>query len=573
MLCAALVPVLFGSTGTDDNFPGTSLMAAPRDTVFISEPVRFGVVPGLTLLRGALYAPVTSSSVSRMDLDGAVFDFDVSGGRTEPDDQANLSEPADLSERDTIIDVANGIVAPLVEQLRAGAFEILVVRRGTLTFHSTSGTAETISDLQAEVSPRRKGALAAQGMFNLRGQRLTFEAVASQPTDKRGQAWPLKFTIKTAALEASFDGRAELESGLELQGHADLSVANVPHVARMFGVPGFPGKVLNAVRVKGSFDWAHGAIAFEKANVNVDGNEASGAVALSLMAHRPTVEATLAFASFDVGPYLPGTPLQPSILEPAKAWQKVEISMPLIEHVDADLRVSAGKVMVNGTELGRGAVTLAAKSGHLLADVAELEIGGGRLSAQITADMTKWTPRYALRGKIEDFEIGPATMGLFGFDFLTGRSMLAFDVTSTGQSAGDVMRRLSGRLTMTMPEGGRLAVDVNALRQQGNSNSLVGWGPAAKGQTSFDQLEARALILDGVVVAEAVHGRAGMLGLAATGAINVAEHKLDVRLHMKPNVPIDQPVKLADILAGDSVSLQGPWHEPVVRVEDTGPLP
>jgi AsmA protein len=571
MLCAALVPVFFSSTRTDDNFPGTSLMAAPRDTVFISEPIRFGVAPGLTLLRGSLYAPVasTSSSVSRIDLDGAVFDFDVSGGRTDSADQGNLSE------RDTVIDVANRIVAPLVEQLRAGAFEILVVRRGTLTFHSTSGTAETINDLQAEVSPRRKGAVVAQGMFNFRGQRLTFEAVLAQPADKRvGHAWPLKFTIKTAALEASFDGRAELESGLELQGHADLSVANVPHLARMFGVPVFPGKVLNALHVKGLFDWARGAIAFEKAQVNVDGNEASGAVALSLMAHRPTVEATLAFASFDVGPYFAGSPLLPSLLElPAKAWQKVEISMPLIKHVDADLRVSAGKVMVNGMVLGRGALTLAAKSGHLLADVAELEIGGGRISAQITADMTKWTPRYALRGKIEDFEIGPTTMGLFGCDFLTGRSTLAFDVASTGQSAGDVMRRLSGRVTMTMPEGGRLAVDVSALRQQGTSNSLVGWGPAAKGQTSFDQLEARAIILDGVVVAEAVQGRSGVLGLAATGAINVSEHKLDVRLHMKPNVPIDQPIKLADILAGDSVSLQGPWHEPVIRVEDATPLP
>jgi AsmA protein len=570
MLCAALTPVLFGSTGTDDSFPGTSLMAAPRDTVFITEPVRFGVVPGLTLLRGALYAQVstTSPSVSRIDLDSAVFDFDVSGGRTNSADQGNLPEG------DAITDVANRIVAPLVEQLSAGAFEILVVRRGTLTFHGRSGTAETVSDLQAEVSPRRKGAVVAQGMFNFRGQRLTFEGMLGQPTDKRVEhAWPLKFTIKTDALEASFDGRAELESGLELQGNAVLSVANVPHVARMFGVPVYPGKVLNALHVKGLFDWARGAIAFEKAEVNVDGNEASGAVALSLVAQRPTVEATLAFASFDVGPYLTAPP-QPSIIElPIKAWQKVEISMPLIKHIDADLRVSAGKVMVNGAVLGRGAVTLAAKSGHLLADVAELEIGGGRISAQITADMTKWTPRYALRGKIEDFEIGPATMGLFGFDVLTGRSMLAFDVAGTGQSAGDVMRRLSGRATLTMREGGRLAVDVNALRQQGNNKSLVGWGPAAKGQTSFDQLEARAVILDGVVVAEAVYARSGMLGLAATGAINVTEHKLDVRLHLKPNVPIDQPVKLADILAGESVSLQGPWHEPVVRVEEATPLP
>jgi AsmA protein len=571
MLCAALVPVLCGSTGTDDSYPGASLMAAPRDTVYITEPIRFGVVPGLTLLRGALYAPVstTSSSISRIDLDSAVFDFDVSAGRADSGDQGNLPEG------DAITDVANRIVAPLVEQLCAGAFEILVVRRGTLTFHSTLGTAETVSDLQAEVSPRRKGALVAQGMFNFRGQRLTFEGMLGQPTDKRvGHAWPLKFTIKTAVFEASFDGRAGLESGLELQGNADFSVANLPHVARMFGVPVYPGKVLNALHVKGLFDWARGAIAFEKAEVNVDGNEASGAVALSLVAHRPTVEATLAFASFDVGPYLTASPPLPSIIElPIKAWQKVEISMPLIKHIDADLRVSAGKVTVNGTVLGRGAVTLAAKSGHLLADVAELEIGGGRISAQITADMTKWTPRYALRGKIEDFEIGPATMGLFGFDVLTGRSMLAFDVAGTGQSAGDVMRRLSGRATLTMPEGGRLAVDVNALRQQGNNKSLVGWGPAAKGQTSFDRLEARAVILDGVVVAEAVHGRSGMLGLAATGAINVPEHKLDVRLHLKPNVPIDQPVKLADILAGESVSLQGPWHEPVVRVEEATPLP
>lgn len=89
----------------------------------------------------------------------------------------------------------------------------------------------------------------------------------------------------------------------------------------------------------------------------------------------------------------------------------------------------------------------------------------------------------------------------------------------------------------------------------------------AKGQVGLDQIEAKALIKDGVLMAETVLARSGAIGLGATGHIDLTEQTLDVRLLMKPNVPTDRPLKPADVVDGEAVALRGSWHTPFVRAE------
>ena len=75
---------------------------------------------------------------------------------------------------------------------------------------------------------------------------------------------------------------------------------------------------------------------------------------------------------------------------------------------------------------------IAVRSGKLLADVAELDLFGGKLSAQITADADDIVPRYALLGRVENVEAGTATSSLFGSAILTGRATLALELERKG---------------------------------------------------------------------------------------------------------------------------------------------
>jgi hypothetical protein len=158
---------------------------------------------------------------------------------------------------------------------------------------------------------------------------------------------------------------------------------------------------------------------------------------------------------------------------------------------------------------------------------------------------------------------------LFGSAPLTGRATIAVELTSSGYSAPEIVGRLSGKAGLTMPEGGRLALDLKALHETAKARGAMrGWGKLAKALSAVDRLEARALVIDGIAFAEEMHARAGAMGLAASGRLGLGDGNMEVRVLLKANVPSDRPLKHTDMLGGEMVSVRGPWQEPLVRGED-----
>jgi AsmA protein len=563
LLLAMLGPSFFGSRTIDEPFAGYAVMASPRDLHIVTAPIRLSTAPDLTLSRGTLYADGNAAAgtpISRFVLDAPVFNLNASG--------LPLSE-SDLES--TLESTLAGAVAPaLVEQLQAMGFDTLTVRQGTLLVTAADGTSETIGEIEAELTGRRKGEIAGRGSFAFRGQRLGFDGTLIQPTEKALSArWPMKLTLKGDLLEATLDGRIDVAHDLQLGGQIELTSPSLRRTARWLGAPVPVADGLNALTVKGQLNWRARSIAVEDAKVAIDGNEATGALVLNLTGERPLIDATLAFQALDLSPYADAARAQSFLFDRQTAtWSLFDLSLPLIRHVDADLRISAPKVILKGYGLGRGAATIAVRSGKLLADIAELDLFGGKLSAQITANADDIVPRYALRGRAENVETGSATSSLFGSAVLTGRATLALELEGAGQTPAELMRRLSGKANLTMPEGGRLAIDAKALRTVAKSNGPPGWAPLAKGQTNLELVEARALIRHGVLMTEQVQARSGVLGFAASGRVDLSERTLDLNVLLKSNVPADRPLKMSDMAGGEGVTVRGPWSGPYVREQD-----
>ena len=70
--------------------------------------------------------------------------------------------------------------------------------------------------------------------------------------------------------------------------------------------------------------------------------------------------------------------------------------------------------------MGRGAASVAVRSGKLMANIVELELPTGTASGRMTADVKEFPARYALHGKIDNFEPGPAMAMLTGVPMLSG---------------------------------------------------------------------------------------------------------------------------------------------------------
>jgi AsmA protein len=581
---AVVAPMYFAERRIDDSFAiATAVSAAPRDLHVITVPVRLSSAPDLTLVRAVVYdygpsAPTSAPSaapsgpggaMSQAILDGPVFALNAAGRRAA---LAASRGEAEGAAGEASPDAQPDQISPVVQQIAALGFDVIVIRRGTLHITALDGSVETLTDIQAEIKKTSKGQVTSLGSFTVRGQRLAFDATLGQPADDRlPQRWPLQASFKSSLLQGSFDGLADLSEDLQLSGRTELSTSSLRAVGRWFGLPLLFAESLKATRVKGELTWARRSLAFDKARIEVDGNEGNGRVVLNTGAARPMLEATLDFAALNLTPYIEAARAQIFGFELPVTWgASFDISLPMIRHLDADLRISARRVTLRNYTLGQGAATITAQAGKVHADIAELELPFGSLSAQVTAIMSEAAPRYAVRAKIESLETGSASAMLAGAPALSGRASLAVDLTGSGYSLAEVAKRLSGNATLTMPEGGRMALDLKAVRAAAKTGAHS-WAKLAMSHTSLDRLEARALIIDGVAFAEDVQARAGDVALALAGRLGFVDGNMDMRLTlMKTNVPPDQP-RLADA-AVQTITVRGPWTSPDVRGEESEAL-
>ena len=247
------------------------------------------------------------------------------------------------------------------------------------------------------------------------------------------------------------------------------------------------------------------------------------------------------------------------------SWSAFDFSFPILNSFDADLRLSAASLGFKGNALGRGAASITVRSGKLIANIVELELPTGTASGRITADMTEFVPRYALRGKIDNFDPAPAAAMLTGLPMLSGRSALKIDLRAAGQTPAEVLRSLSGKIGISQAESGKLGLDVRAIRA--GQETSVSASQLLKTATSIEGLEARANLVDGVVVGEYVQARTGALNITATGSADLLDRTLDLRLLVQPSAAADKSQVPAESTATAVLSVSGPWTDPAVRRE------
>lgn len=560
-LCAALglsAPLVFDFEASEFRLSNVAVFAAPRDGHDITAPV--DIVPALRvrLDRGTVALASADDDTGSDDtrtllqdgsakliIDGG--DFQVAGAQGDVG-----SAPA-------------GPAAPLVEAVRALNFETVLIRRSTVRLTLPDGRVAVLRDVIAEVLKDGRSSVAVRGTASLRGHKLTFDlSAAAAPNGNAASSMPLKLRIKSSLLDVTFDGGIGASDMLHLQGRMEVAMPDVRRAARWLGAPWPSGPGLRDATIKGDFHWQSPALAFDKATFRLDGNEATGTLALNFAGERPVLTGTLALQSLSLAPYLSSTEADDGQLSTLLAWARsdeTEFSTPMARYLDADVRVSAAQLLAGGMTFGRFAASLSLKRGRLLADVAEIDLDGGRGSGQITADLAGDIPEIAVRGRLEDIDAARASVALLGHSAVQGLSTITMDVTADGNSLAELLNRVRGKLTWNVHEGGRLGIDIKAILDAAQKGELEGW-TAARGQTSVEGLQAKLRVDNGIVVSELVEATAGNSLLRAVGTISLRSRQMDLRvlLDAQPEAPgADVP--------GDILVFRGPWTSPSITLQ------
>lgn len=460
-------------------------------------------------------------------------------------------------------------VAPLAEALAKLRTDTVMLRRSTVGVSLPGGHVETMYGVDATMSFKRKGHVLARGKGTLRGQRITFELSSGLQLEQRAgspDTVPMRAQIKAPHLEFNFDGRMGTEGGITLDGPGDVTLTTVRQVARWLGAYWPQGPGLKTAVIKGHLAWNSRSLTFDRATTRIDGNEAAGALELALTPTRPLLGGTLAFKTLDLSPYLRDTdgPADRS----GTTWSSLVatvFSVPLGGLLDADLRLSAERVLLDAANLGSSAASISLKDGKLLADIAELQVGSGRGAMQIRADLTAFRPRLALRGKLDNVDLGRLLHVADRRPLLQAQGSVVLDLTATGTSGADLVRTISGRIGIRPQDAGRIGLDLRRGLATAAENDIEGWGPLTRGTTMFDSAEIKLIAREGVLFTEAAEARNGEGVWAATGLINLAAGRLDLRLTQVPSA------HRASVQQPGVLEIRGPWSQPAIRaIADPG---
>ena len=161
--------------------------------------------------------------------------------------------------------------------------------------------------------------------------------------------------------------------------------------------------VLKGFSAAGGFHLAGSALTFDDGTFTLDGNKAVGLLALTAGDPRPRVEGTLAFDRLVLDPYLgsaaPKAGKQPDGAAP------FPFNQPLLQFIDADLRISAAAIEAGALKLGRGGFTITAKQGSVASEVGELELCGGSADGRLNVDLAQAKKQINLVANLADISL------------------------------------------------------------------------------------------------------------------------------------------------------------------------
>ncbi len=537
------LPIAVELATTSDHLAGSAVLDQSIEAISIASPLRVSGHLPLSIDSGLIVGtPSDGRSAGGLIIDQATLTLDLTG-TVRRDAAASAA-----------VDASPTVLSP---QIAGFITDTLRLRDAEIDVLGPRGTRAALDEVNATVTATRKGSYKLVGVGRLNGQTVAVDANWTEAATREGAPRiPLKVSVRSSILELALDGQLKAGAVPEFSGQADFQAPSIRRFVKWVGLGRGVSERLTSVAVSGPLTWTPSQMAFAKASIAVNGNQATGALTVKHANGRLSLDGTLGFQELDLGrswPRLSGETV---------ADRREPREPHVLTILDADLRLSAGKVYAPAFEMGRAAVSIALSQGRLQADMAELEIEGGIAGGQLSLDLNQSSPKAAIKVQLKGVDAGRVLAAPLRRNALLGRSNMSFEGTLGGRSLGEALSSVAGRGQFDLVEPGRLGIDVLALVHAARDSSVVGWAAAGKGGTPVEALTGRFRVLNGALTIESVQAKSGNSVLVASGRLDVPARLMDLSIATGPGgAPGEAPLTAKDILF-----LRGTWDAPSISL-------
>lgn len=483
---------------------------------------------------------------------------------------------------------------------------------GKLTYaDARDGISHSASAINVALRARTlSNPLTAKGDLAWQGQTIRFEGTLTTLNEILSQT-PAKLALNVSSepLKADYSGSIDLRSGVALNGTLAADSRSLRALALWLGTKLPENDGFGPLKLTGRLKARPGAFQLANADITLDHMRVTGNIDGTTSGARPVVKADLKVSELNLNTYLgtgagaetkPRRPARepdarqsaPARQAPAatdqppqsiedllerqsgprvkgytarEGWSDEPIDVALLKLVDADAKLSLGRLLVRDIEVGQSDLRLDLKNGvaKTIFDRVELYDGTGR--GQITIDGRNNAAGIAASIVVDGISAEPLLKDAAAIDWLSGKGKLTLATTSTGASQRQLVAGLNGKASFVFTDGSIRGFNVaKAMRglQQGRLTSLSST-PAEK--TDFSELSASFDIVNGVATNQDLQMMSPLLRVTGNGRIMMPERKVDYTVNPK----------LVAALSGQGgetglgglqvpIRIVGPWDKPDV---------
>jgi AsmA protein len=438
------------------------------------------------------------------------------------------------------------------------SFSEIRIQDGDLAYEDEANhVAEKLGDIDLSLAwPSISRSFAATGQFDWRGERVdgsisASDFVAMLSGDRSG----LKARLASAPIKLAFDGTVADRTSLMMEGTATVDSPSLRNALRWMGQAPPAGGGFGRFALKARANVVGGSVALTNVNVELDGNTAEGVMTFANNG-RQMLQATLAAGNLDFTPYISTFRL---LASGQRDWNRQLFDLNSLSTTDLDMRLSAARVTVGSSKLGRTALGANLRGGALALSIGEAQVYGGIAKGSFGIAHSDAVVDVKAQFQFTDVDLQACASELFGINKLSGRGNLSVSLVASGASPFGLAQSLDGTAVLNGHDGAISGFNVEQLLRRLERRPLSGGGNFRSGSTPYDDLIVSVRINDGIATAEDIRLEGPAAKLTLTGTTSVPAREYDLK----------GVASLASAPSGGNgfelpFVVQGPWDDPLV---------
>src|SRR6202047_3547500 len=399
------------------------------------------------------------------------------------------------------------------------SFSEIRIQDGVLDYTDAANHAsENLDDIDLSLAwPSISRSFGATGQFDWRAQRVdgsisASDFVAALSGDRSG----LKARLASTPLKLAFDGTVADRTSLMMEGTLTIDSPSLRSALSWAGQPPPGNGGFGRFALKARANMVGASVALTNVNVELDGNVAEGVMTWANNG-RQTLQATLAADNLDFTPYISTFRL---LAGAAHDWNRQLFDLNSLSTTDLDMRLSAARVTVGQTKLGRTAFGANLRGGALALSVGEAQVYGGIAKGSFGIARSDTVADVKAQFQFTDVDLASCASELFGVTKLSGRGNLNVSLVATGSSPFGLAQSLDGTATLTGHDGALAGFNVEQLLKRLERRPLSGAGNFRSGSTPYDTLNVAVKFADGVATAEDIRLEGPASRVTLTGTVS-----------------------------------------------------